>query len=701
MADLVARAMAQNANSQLNMINQQVNKSSIDDSTTSTEKAWSSAKTQAQIQLIPKGDKGDAGTASVAINDDVTNLAQTWSSSKINDKINSCNTELLDVRLGADGRTYSSAGMAIREHFKLFAKFETSFYTLSDGYYIGASGVATAYAPLSMSNLIELNRTETITVITSYNNPNNVSALYKYTSSEVPLKKLFSANGAGVYTYTATEEKEYIKFSGTTSDLKAYKYFGGIKTLEYIFTDYASKSSLANLDSKINVVVENNNIKNSIIKEINTEYLSRKVKLYGKTGLEPSSLTTSFYNGTSIGFVSPKYLNKIRVKIKADTTTNKVVKAVLTTKTVSQWISISDANNYNKSKSWFEENMADIISTSEYTGLGAEQMVEFNFNNYYTNNQLVRVVIYFVDSDVKIYHCNVNLSGNFDTDKYNQYISYMPDNLFVSSYKTDGTSVIVSATNAYAYSLYAEIYECNFEQTDAFYNSIKDDYLKCIFDKVLCIGDSLTYGGAGKIGAEKNINYPRYLSKLSNWTVDSKAYPGRSVTDIWDILSSDNTDYTQYDAVVLFLGTNVVKYDTVISDSLTDTLVSDTNAIGYINYANTATGNYCKIIEYILSKNPYIKIYVCGLTYQPRIELNNIIKQIANKYIGSNVVFLDLYNNGYYDLRQYIYHQYYNSTSEVVHFGKIGCLTLAKVIYNLIIKSISDTPVNYELPYKV
>ena len=63
----------------------------INDSVVSKDKVWSSAKTQEQIQLIPKGekgDKGDSGTASVAIDDTKTNASQTWSSQKIQDGLN-------------------------------------------------------------------------------------------------------------------------------------------------------------------------------------------------------------------------------------------------------------------------------------------------------------------------------------------------------------------------------------------------------------------------------------------------------------------------------------------------------------------------------------------------------------------------------------------------------------------------------------
>ena len=62
-------------------------KPSINDSTDigNSTSVWSSAKTKAMISSIPKGDKGEPGTASISIDDNVTNTTQTWTSQKIVD----------------------------------------------------------------------------------------------------------------------------------------------------------------------------------------------------------------------------------------------------------------------------------------------------------------------------------------------------------------------------------------------------------------------------------------------------------------------------------------------------------------------------------------------------------------------------------------------------------------------------------------
>lgn len=85
-------------NAQLSDIKTMVeNATSIDDSIIAIDKTWSSSKTQAMIETIPKGekgDKGDPGTASVAIDDSKTNTSQTWSSSKIKSELDKKDVDL-------------------------------------------------------------------------------------------------------------------------------------------------------------------------------------------------------------------------------------------------------------------------------------------------------------------------------------------------------------------------------------------------------------------------------------------------------------------------------------------------------------------------------------------------------------------------------------------------------------------------------
>lgn len=63
-----------------------LDKTQLNDTQTTNNNIWSAEKVNQMISAIPKGEKGDPGTASTSIDDSVTNTTQTWSSQKIYDE---------------------------------------------------------------------------------------------------------------------------------------------------------------------------------------------------------------------------------------------------------------------------------------------------------------------------------------------------------------------------------------------------------------------------------------------------------------------------------------------------------------------------------------------------------------------------------------------------------------------------------------
>lgn len=156
----------------------------------------------------------------------------------------------------------------------------------------------------------------------------------------------------------------------------------------------------------------------------------------------------------------------------------------------------------------------------------------------------------------------------------------------------------------------------------------------------LCIGDSLTQGDYGSnppgtinIKAE---NYPFYLNKYLNiffkTNVINAGKCGFTATTYWES-KVKNIDFTNVKTIVIMLGTN---------GYLTDTLEVDTTITKgqtYQNYANTHTGNYCKIIEYCLEKTSNLAQII--LVTPPKTSqrdkakmelLVEVIKKIGKKY---------------------------------------------------------------------
>lgn len=150
--------------------------------------------------------------------------------------------------------------------------------------------------------------------------------------------------------------------------------------------------------------------------------------------------------------------------------------------------------------------------------------------------------------------------------------------------------------------------------------------------KGIAIGDSLTYGVVdGTTGSAKNTdkNYPYWLRRMLDCTIDIDAYPGIDAKKYYN-MHGMTKDYSQYDFAIIFLGTNY---------GLSDTLEADTSITPY---ADTTTGCYCKLIEKIKSDNPNCKIILCK-TYttvgdnnvnpvSPKKVTNNVISQIGDKY---------------------------------------------------------------------
>lgn len=190
----------------------------------------------------------------------------------------------------------------------------------------------------------------------------------------------------------------------------------------------------------------------------------------------------------------------------------------------------------------------------------------------------------------------------------------------------------------------------------------------------LCVGDSLTAGAdyaSGEYTGEMPTNYPYYLSKITNVLVapaDTAAKSGDSASNCWARwFENDAVDVTDYDAFIIWLGTN---------NGLTDTL--DTDVVpydDYSEYALTETGYYCKILSKIISLNSTAKIFL-GTVFASKDNVqttNNVINKIAalQRY-ANNVVGVVDNSDRNFGKPQSVVHP-----NNAVHFGKVGNLLLA------------------------
>ena len=163
-----------------------------------------------------------------------------------------------------------------------------------------------------------------------------------------------------------------------------------------------------------------------------------------------------------------------------------------------------------------------------------------------------------------------------------------------------------------------------------------ESWRKKMTGTILCIGDSLTEGDYGsEPEGTKNLHlesYPYFLEKYLGTKVINAGKCGFTSLDYWR-WTMKTLDLDGIDVAVIMLGTN---------GAMTDTLKEDTAAASYEDYADTGTGRYCSIIEYLIDKSPDTQILLCTCPYVDRTrrarhadciqEANRVIPQIAKKY---------------------------------------------------------------------
>lgn len=184
-------------------------------------------------------------------------------------------------------------------------------------------------------------------------------------------------------------------------------------------------------------------------------------------------------------------------------------------------------------------------------------------------------------------------------------------------------------------------------------------------NRLFCLGDSLTSGayyGSNFAGKSINENYPNTVGRMLGIVVENGGYSGYSAST-WYTENMEKYDFSKYDSFVIWLGTN---------NGLTDTLETDVNPYdNYDDFALTETGYYCKIIEYIKSKNSSCVMFL-GRIFASKDDVevtNTVIDKIAQKYNLATIDFSDM---------GHIEHPEWHCGIANPHFGKAGNIEIAK-----------------------
>ena len=194
-------------------------------------------------------------------------------------------------------------------------------------------------------------------------------------------------------------------------------------------------------------------------------------------------------------------------------------------------------------------------------------------------------------------------------------------------------------------------------------NLFENEYYKYACGDIICFGDSLTdglYANTSK-GLIKQ-NYPYYLGRMLNAGVTNAGLNGSCPSECYTSILP-TYDITLYDTAIIWLGTNGGLFSSEI------------------NTDGTEANYYCKIIEYLKSKKPDIKIFIgkvfttgelhTGVKYASVSETNTVIETIVDKYGLSVIDFSDLTTRNHIELHANI---------DNTHFGKVGNMYIANRI---------------------
>lgn len=189
-----------------------------------------------------------------------------------------------------------------------------------------------------------------------------------------------------------------------------------------------------------------------------------------------------------------------------------------------------------------------------------------------------------------------------------------------------------------------------------------------VHKKTLHIGDSLTEGYHASNDIRKSMSYPSHMASLAGYDVTNKGHSGITAYDWWNTYKS--IDFTGYDAVFIYLGTN---------GGLTDTIDADTASGDYNTFASTNTGGYCAIVSKIRDVNPKAKIYI--IQYNQTTVTSQVTAKIAQKYGCTTLMVTD---TSVFTLTDSKFH------TDATHYNTIGYWAFACVMLAQLEKYIAE-----------
>lgn len=201
------------------------------------------------------------------------------------------------------------------------------------------------------------------------------------------------------------------------------------------------------------------------------------------------------------------------------------------------------------------------------------------------------------------------------------------------------------------------------------------------FNKCLCIGDSLTYGGFNATGVDPDVgiaelankySYPTYLQKKTGINVTKVATGGVTSVTWWNMYQ--NEDLSGYDMAIIQLGVN------------------DGSPSFYGGWTQASIDAFTNIINKLKTENKGIKIFVATTVPAPayydsyRLEVSEGIRELVESLDDSNVVLADINRYG---------HTYDSIGYSAGHLTAFGYNRLAQDYISLISYLMHKNPEQY------
>lgn len=503
----------------------------------------------------------------------------------------------------------------------------------------------------------------TIKMLRSYNRAYSNKVLFTYMTIFDIINNLDKiANNKGSYVLNETVVGKYITLEGnfvdnTNYNVNIYKVYGikQIKT-ELSFTDGAVIS--------FNDVLGNTLSYYQNINDESSDYVTIDVPI-GTTYIYRSFSKTKGDNTYFIEKTSEEYLNSL------DDTENDIKK-----------------------------NVNDIVDNLPLCNIATNvSMIALNINNNTANNGWRTIPNYYlIASDIITFHTDdthIVYAVLYD-NVYNKietiiskglqikkifakdyaglsYIRFGVVNSDYSDYSSEIKNAPLYISGVYLEGLTKEgiIDIVNGKSTDVSPIDYKGDEIR-IFNKIVCIGDSLTEGAFNYKNGEiirKEYSYPTKLSQMLNVEVINLGDSGADSVQWWNKHQSE--DLSGYDCAIIQLGVNDSGH--IIGGSTDGTTSYDESKTALLNIINKlkTENNRIKIFLGTIISPFYYDTWLIDNGYQEGYrQMNTIMAEIANSQ--DNVFLVDNTNNS-------VLHNDKNNSYS--HLTALGYMRLAKEYY--------------------